>query len=106
MIRHIVMWTLKEHAEGADRATNLIKMQAKLESCVGLVPGTLTFTVAVAKPGLEATCDIVLDSTFASQAALDAYQSHPDHLAMKPFIGAIRAERHCIDFEVPDAAPV
>lgn len=104
MIRHIVMWTLKEHAEGADRATNLLKMQAKLTSCIDLVPGMLTFSVAVAQPGLEATCDIVLDSTFLSQAALDAYQSHPNHLAMKPFIGAIRAERHCMDFQVPDAA--
>ena len=64
----------------------------------------LTFAVAVAKPGLEATCDILLDSTFVSQAALDAYQSHSYHQAMKPFIGTIRAECHCLDFEVPDVA--
>ena len=102
MIRHIVMWKLKEHAEGADRATNLATMQALLASCVDLVPGMLHFTTAVAAPGFEATCDIVLDSTFASRAALDAYQSHPHHVAMKPFIGAIRAERQCMDYEVPD----
>ena len=105
MIRHIVMWKLKEHAEGADRSANLHKMKELLESCVDLVPGMLGWTIAVTKPGLEATCDIVLDSTFATQAALDAYQSHLKHVAMKPFIGAIRVERHCMDFEVPDAAP-
>ena len=105
MIRHVVMWELKEQAEGADRAANLLTMQALLESCADLVPGMLTWTIAVAQPGREATCDIVLDSTFVSQAALDAYQSHPKHVAMKPFIGAIRVARHCMDFELPDAAP-
>lgn len=95
------MWTLKAHAEGGDRATNLLKMQALLESCADLVPGMLALTVAVASPGLEANCDILLDSLFESTVALDAYQSHPRHVAMKPFIGAIRLERHCMDFEVP-----
>ena len=104
MIRHIVMWKLKEHAEGADRATNLLKMKRLLESCVDLVPGMLSWTIGVTQPGREATCDIVLDSSFASQAALDAYQAHPTHVGMKPFIGAIRVERHCMDFEAPDAA--
>ena len=105
MIRHIVMWKLKEHAEGADRSANLHKMKELLESCVDLVPGMLGWTIAVTKPGLEATPVIADGRTQVSQAALDAYQSHPDHLAMKPFIGAIRAERLCMDFEVPDAAP-
>ena len=105
MIRHIVMWKLKEHAEGADRAANLVKMQALLHSCAGLVPGMVKFTSAVATPGLEATYDIVLDSTFTSRAALDAYQMHPQHMAIKPFIGAIRLERQCMDFEVPDTLP-
>ena len=101
MIRHIVMWKLKAHAEGADRAANLLKMQALLESCADLVPGLLELTVAIASPGLEADCDILLDTCFESKAALDAYQAHPRHVAMKPFIGAIRLERYCMDFEVP-----
>jgi hypothetical protein len=104
MIRHIVMWKLKDHAEGADRAANLVKMKTLLDSCAGLVPGMLGFTTAIAQPGFEATYDIVLDSSFASMEALDAYQSHPQHVAMKPFIGAIRLERQCMDFEVPDPA--
>ncbi len=101
MLRHIVMWKLKEHAEGADRATNLAKVRTLLESCNGLTPGMLGFTVAVASPGLEATYDIILDSSFASREALEAYQAHPTHVATKPFIGAVRLERQCMDFEVP-----
>ena len=33
MLRHVVMWTLKDHAEGADHATNIRKVQELLESC-------------------------------------------------------------------------
>jgi short-subunit dehydrogenase len=35
----------------------------------------------------------------ASKAALDAYQDHPKHVAVKPFIGAVRLERQCMDYE-------
>ncbi|MCM3011637.1 Dabb family protein, partial [Bacillus subtilis] len=57
MIRHIVMWTLKESAEGATRAQNALKLKVKLEGCRDLVPGTLQIDVGVATPGLEATAD-------------------------------------------------
>jgi hypothetical protein len=99
LIKHIVMWKLKEHAEGADKATNARKMKALLESCSALVPGIGAFEVALAAPGLEATYDVVLYSEFADAAALAAYQHHPVHVAMKPFIGAVRLERQCMDYE-------
>jgi heme-degrading monooxygenase HmoA len=100
MIKHIVMWKLKDQAEGADRATNAAEMKRKLESCANLVPGTLKFEVALAQPGLEATYDVVLYSEFASKEALDAYADHPDHQAIKPFIGAVREARQCMDYEI------
>jgi quinol monooxygenase YgiN len=100
MIKHIVMWKLKDHAEGADRATNAKKMKEQLEACTGIVPGILKLEVAIAEEGLEATYDIVLYSEFADKAALDAYQSHPQHQALKPFFGAVREARQCMDYTV------
>lgn len=98
MLIHIVMWTLKDHAEGADKASNLLKMKALLDGCNNIVPGMLKFDAVVSQPGLESTCDIVLYSEFESKEALDAYQEHPTHVAIKPFIGAVRDARHCIDY--------
>ena len=100
MIKHIVMWQLKEQAEGADKATNALKMKAMLESCKDLVPGVLKLEVAIAQAGLECTCDIVLYMEFDSAHSLDAYQAHPHHVAMKPFIGAVRETRECMDYLV------
>ena len=99
MIKHIVMWKLKEHAEGADRAANAARMKALLDDCRDIVPGIVEFEVALAQPGLEATYDVVLYSVFADKAALDAYQENPKHVAVKPFIGAVRLERQCMDYE-------
>lgn len=100
MIKHIVLWSLKDHAEGADKATNLQKMKALLEGCNNIVPGIIKLEVGIATAGLEATYDIVLYSEFADKAALDAYQVHPTHQAIKPFVGAVVLQRQCMDYAV------
>lgn len=99
MIKHIVMWKLKDHAEGADRAANAAELKRRLDTCAGIVPGMLKFEVALAQPGLEATYDAILYSEFDSKEALDAYVAHPTHKAVVPFIGAVREARQCMDYE-------
>jgi hypothetical protein len=101
MLTHIVFWKLKDHAEGADKATNLARAKALLESCAKLTPGIYRFEVATAQPGHECTYDLLLNAEFEDAAALAAYQNHPDHVAIKPFIGAIRLERQCMDYSQP-----
>jgi len=36
---------------------------------------------------------------FESQAALDAYANHPEHLRVKGEIGDIRIARHQVDYQ-------
>jgi Stress responsive A/B Barrel Domain len=100
MIKHIVMWQLKDFAEGAGKEANALKMKRMLDECSSLVPGIRVFEAAVAQPGMEATYDVVLYSEFESRAALDAYQQHPQHAAIKPFFAAVRQARQCMDYEV------
>ena len=100
MIKHIVMWKLKEEAEGKDRLANAREMKRRLDECAHIVPGILAFEVTLAQPGLEATYDVVLYSEFEDRAALEAYATHPTHKALVPFIGAVREARQCMDYEV------
>ena len=100
MIKHIVFWKLKEFAEGGNRVTNAAKMKTMLDACANLVPGILKFEAVVAQPGLEATYDVVLYSEFEDRAALEAYQDHPDHVALKPFFGAVLEARQCMDYQI------
>jgi hypothetical protein len=100
MIRHIVMWNLKDYAEGADKSINLEKAKTLLLSCAQVVPGIRAFEVATATPGMDCTNDLVLHMLLDDAQVLAAYQNHPDHVAIKPFMKAVVQERRCMDFIV------
>ena len=95
MIRHIVMWKLRSAADAP-------RFKALLDSCARLVPGIQQFEVGVRQEGLEASCDVVLVSLFDDRAALDAYQTHPQHKAVSAQVGPMRELRHVMDYEVGD----
>ena len=54
--------------------------------------------VGVDTSGVDYACDVVLVSDFASQAALDAYAVHSEHLRVKAEIGDMRIARHQVDY--------
>ena len=79
MIKHVVMWKLAEHAEGAPKASNAARIKTLLEACAGRIPGLRSLEVGI-DAGLDgAAWDVVLVSEFDDRAALDAYQVHPLH---------------------------
>ena len=100
MLRHIVMWDLHDQAEGADKAENLAKAKALLLTCAQVVPGIRTFEVAHATPEMDCSHDLVLHMALDDAQVLAAYQNHPDHLAIKPFMKAVVKARRCMDFIV------
>ena len=100
MIRHIVMWKLKPFAEGADCRANAVRMKEMLDGCAGIVPGMIAFESGIASESAGSTCDVVLDSTFESKSALEAYNAHPSHLSLKAFAALVRESRHCVDFDI------
>lgn len=91
MIKHIVMWTLKNAADAPH-------FKAQLDSCRQLVPGMLAFEVTIRTAGHEANCDVVLYSVFANNAALAAYQNHPHHQQISHALGALRDTRTVLDY--------
>ena len=99
MLQHVVMWKIKASADGGGREANIARARELLEACAGLVPGIVRFEVATAQPDMECTYDLVLNSTFTDRDALAAYQNHPSHLALKPFMRAVVLERQCMDYE-------
>lgn len=93
-IRHIVMWKLREPRDAA-------RFKALLDSCQGIVPGMLEFEVGIRSEGHDANADVVLVSTFADAAALDAYQEHPAHKAASAQLGPLRESRQVLDYPLP-----
>jgi hypothetical protein len=100
MIKHVVMWRLKESAEGATKPENALRVKALLDACAGVTPGMHSLEVGV-DVGLDgAPWDVVLVAEFDDRAAVDAYQDHPVHQAAKSFIAKVRELRAAVDYEV------
>lgn len=97
MIKHIVMWNLAGQTPPA-KAQAIARLKASFESLRGRVPGLLHLEIGVDSSGVDYACDVVLYSEFDSQAALDAYAAHPEHLRVKNELEGLRIARHQVDY--------
>jgi len=97
MLKHIVMWQLKEDAAEKDLEKNAAQLKEKLESLSGEIPGLLKIEVAY---DLSVSSDVVLYSELESRKALAVYQSHAEHQAVIPLVKALCTARRVVDYEV------
>lgn len=99
MVKHIILWQLKDELSPAEKENVKKGIKEGLESLVGKVPGLLEVHVNIS--GLASSnADVMLDCTLESEAALKAYAVHPEHLAVAN--GKVRPytkSRTCMDFE-------
>lgn len=101
MIRHVVMWNVRG-ATRDEKLANIDKVRTSFLGLRGRIPGLLHLEIGVDASRVDYACDVVLVSDFASQAALDAYATHPEHLRVKQELGDLRTHRHQVDYAVPE----
>ena len=99
MVKHIILWKLKEKFSESEKQQIKAGIKAGLEGLKGVIPGLTQITVKTA--GLPSSnADLMLDSAFTDEAALKAYAVHPAHVEVadtkvRPFT----EQRLCLDFE-------
>lgn len=97
VIKHIVMWKLRGETP-EQRRQNADQLAESFHSLRGRIPGLLHLEIGIDTSGVDYACDVVLYSEFASQADLEAYAGHPEHLRVKREIGNLRIARHQVDY--------
>ena len=100
MVRHIVMWTLKEEAAGNPSAVNAAEMKKQLEALNGRIEGLMHVEVSFDIMASDPECHIVLCSEHDDAAALDFYQVHPEHQACVAFVKKVAATRKVLDYVI------
>ncbi len=100
MIKHIVMWSMKDQAEGGTAEENARKMKTMLEGLAGKIPGLLHIEVALEVFQASMPCQVVLYSELDSRKALQEYQQHPEHQRCVEFVKEVAAERNVLDYEI------
>ena len=100
MVKHVIMWTLRDIYSGAQEEEIKQGIKENLEGLKGKIPGL--YDIKVITNGLESSnADLMLDSTFFDEEALKAYAVHPDHVAVaNEFVRPFTASRTCMDFEL------
>ena len=93
MVRHIVVYTLKEGVD-QDEAVKLIA--SKLEPLVGQIPGLKHMEVRRCYAGM----DYVLYSEFDTAEDVKNYREHPLHLEAKSHFHHLLKTRFSADYEV------
>lgn len=97
MIKHLVMWNLKDRAAGGDKAANIAIMKERLEGLMGKIEGLRFLQVG---PGVtDNGWDVCLYSEFDDLEALKFYRNHPLHLDVQKFVHEVICERASCDFE-------
>lgn len=100
MIKHIVMWQLKEFAEGHSKRDNMKFLNEKFS-----LLSTKIEAIQSLKTGMNieecpfSNYDYVLETTFADFGALETYQSHPAHQEVARFVREVVSARACVDYE-------
>lgn len=100
MVKHVILWKLKEEYSIEEKETIKKNIKSALESLQGKIDGLEEIKVVI--DTLEtSTVDLMLDSTFESFEALKGYSVHPEHVhAADTFVRPFTAVRSCIDFEM------
>lgn len=99
MVKHIVMWRLKDEALGATKEENALKLKETLLALKNEIDELKAVDVGINFNPSEAAFDVVLYSEFEDRQGLEAYQKHPEHVKIVKFVGEIRTDRAVVDYE-------
>ena len=99
MVKHIIIWDMKDEFSSAEKAENAAKIKEGLEGLSGKINGLVDIKVHT-EFFESSNGDIMLDSTFTDNEALKAYQVNPDHLKVATFVRSCVSARKCVDFEI------
>ena len=100
MVRHGIVWTIKEEYGAGEKEEIKEGIKSGLEGLKGKIPGLAD--IRVITKGLESSSgDAMLDSLFESEEALKGYTSNPLHVEVattkvRPFMKI----RSSFDYEV------
>ncbi|MCR5218235.1 Dabb family protein [Treponema sp.] len=100
MVKHVILWQLKDELDSAEKDRVKKNIKEQLEALKGKVPGLLEVKVNI--NGLTSSnADVMLDTCLESEEALKGYQVHPDHVkAANEAVRPYTKTRVCMDFEI------
>lgn len=99
MVKHLILWKLKEELSEEEKKQVKAGIKAGLEGLQGKIPGLVE--IKVQTDGLTSSnADLMLDSLFTDEEALKGYSVHPAHVEVADTkVRPYTQIRLCLDFK-------
>ncbi len=100
MIKHIVMWKLKDEHNGMNKEALATEMKNQLLNLKSHISELVSIEVGINSIHPDKNSDIVLTTEFKNFDDLATYAVHPEHLKVVDFVKQIVVDRACVDYEM------
>lgn len=97
MVKHIVLFKLKETLSREEKLKVMNDFKAAIEALPAKIDFIRNIFVGL-NVNPDEKWDICLDSEFDTLADVNAYATHPDHVAAAGLLKDVKADRACVDY--------
>lgn len=98
MLKHIVLFKLKESAEGNSKEKNAARMIEMLHGLKSSIPQIRHLEAGANVVQSDAAYDVAIYSEFANEQDLKTYANHPEHLRVVEFVKKVVEGRVAVDY--------
>ncbi len=95
MLKHIVMFRLKDVPE---KAENIKKLKEAIDDLEEIIPEAQSIETGTNVNTKPSAYDLVLVSEFEDEEALDAYRVHPEHKKVLELIKKVNDQIAVVDY--------
>ena len=100
MIRHVVMWKMKNEAEGKTKRENMEWIREHLYALPSMIPEIKRMEIGFDVSGTDMSMDLMLLTEFDSLDDLHIYAIHPEHVKVSTYVCKVIETRGVIDCEL------
>lgn len=98
MVKHIVLFKLKDNVSEAEKLVVMNKFKAAIEALPAKISVIRKIEVGL-NINPDETWNIALNSEFDTLEDVKVYATHPDHVAAGKILAETKESRACVDYE-------
>jgi hypothetical protein len=99
MIRHIVLFKLREYTDPSEKQKAAETLKRELLSMKKKIPVIRDFEIGINFNPQSFAFDVSINSTFENREDLETYQRHPAHQAFIAFNKSFSVHKAIVDYE-------
>lgn len=100
MIKHIVLWKVKDSDQGKNKQELVRDAKAMLVNLKSMIPEIKNIEVGINISSRPGALDLALFSEFATKEDLKTYRDHPEHKKVAEYIKNITSSGAVVDYQV------